>query len=61
TTPYVAVSQTGLYGFYCLKSGKRGKGWISPAFAGHLTFLKMSRIRGTHTAKPMIEAKAESE
>jgi len=35
--------------------------WISPAFDGHLTFLKISRIRGTQIAKPMIEAKAESE
>jgi len=40
---------------------EEGKGWISPAFDGHFTFLKMSRIRGTQTAKPMIEAKVESE
>ncbi|QFQ10599.1 hypothetical protein C1N69_18720 [Enterobacter sichuanensis] len=43
------------------KIREKGKGWISPAFGGHLTFLKISRIRGTQTAKPMIEAKAESE
>jgi hypothetical protein len=43
------------------KNREEGKGWISPAFDGHLTFLKMRRIRGTQTAKPMIEAKAESE
>lgn len=40
---------------------QKWKGWISPAFGAHLTFLKISRIRGTQTAKPMIEAKAESE
>jgi len=31
---------------------QKWKGWISPAFGGHLTFLKMSRIRGTQIAKP---------
>jgi len=40
---------------------ENGKGWRLPAFDGHLTFLKMSKIRGTQTAKPIIEANAESE
>ena len=31
---------------------KKRKDWIPPAFGGHLTFLKMSRIRGTQIAKP---------
>ncbi|EJK92676.1 hypothetical protein UUU_03390 [Klebsiella pneumoniae subsp. pneumoniae DSM 30104 = JCM 1662 = NBRC 14940] len=43
------------------KMREEGKGWISPAFDSHFTFLKMSRIKGTQTAKPMMEAKAESE
>ena len=43
------------------KIGGRRKGWRLPTFSGHLTFLKMSRIRGTQTAKPTIEANAESE
>jgi hypothetical protein len=43
------------------KIREKEKSWISPAFGDHLTFLKISRSRGTQTAKPMIEAKAESE
>ncbi|OKB56350.1 hypothetical protein A9F06_25770 [Klebsiella pneumoniae] len=39
------------------KMREEGKGWISPAFDGHFTFLKMSRIKGTQTAKPMMELK----
>ncbi len=34
------------------KFRKKGKGWISPAFGGYLTFLKMSKISGTQIAKP---------
>lgn len=34
------------------KIREKGKGWISPAFGGHLTFLKISRMRGTQIAKP---------
>ena len=41
---------------------KRGDkaGGFQP-LAGHLNFLKISRMRGIQTAKPIVEANAESE
>jgi hypothetical protein len=32
--------------------GEKGEGWISPAFGGHLTFLKISKAKTRQMALP---------